>query len=83
MNLLLFLQTKFNNQVTSSFGEMKLSDGPAVSPSDEDEVRKALVVSNYEKAVSICLRIGRIADALLIAALGGQLRYCLSVCGWG
>jgi Ni,Fe-hydrogenase III small subunit len=37
----------------------------------EDEIQKAIFVGNYEGAVDTCLKTGRLADALLIANIGG------------
>eukprot|EP00775_Hariotina_reticulata_P008692 gene8692-8873_t len=38
----------------------------------EDEIQKAIFVGNYEGAVDTCLKTGRLADALLIANIGGN-----------
>lgn len=38
----------------------------------EPNVRKALVVGNFEMAVECCLRAGLLAEALLLAQCGGQ-----------
>ncbi len=45
----------------------------AVSESTEreEEIQRALFVGNYAAAVDACLRAGRMADALLIANIGG------------
>lgn len=37
----------------------------------EDEIQKAIFVGNYDAAVDTCLKVGRLADALLIANIGG------------
>ena len=46
-----------------------------IYPSDESEtdrlVTKALVVGDFESAVSLCLSMGRFADAILLAVKGG------------
>lgn len=38
----------------------------------EDEIQKAIFVGNYDSAVDTCLKVGRLADALLIANIGGS-----------
>lgn len=37
----------------------------------EEEIQKAIFVGNYDGAVDTCLKAGRLADALLIANIGG------------
>lgn len=37
----------------------------------EDDIQKALFVGNYEGAVDTCFKAGRLADALLVANIGG------------
>jgi hypothetical protein len=37
----------------------------------EDDIQKAIFVGNYEGAVDTCLKVGRLADALLVANIGG------------
>ena len=37
----------------------------------EDEIQKALFVGQYDTAVDCCFKAGRLADALLIANIGG------------
>jgi protein transport protein SEC31 len=39
--------------------------------SQEDDIQKAIFVGNYEGAVDTCLKVGRLADALLVANIGG------------
>ncbi|KAK4101470.1 WD40 repeat-like protein [Parathielavia hyrcaniae] len=38
----------------------------------EDQVTKAIIVGNFEKAVSICLKENRVADAFVLANCGGK-----------
>ncbi|KAK3684292.1 hypothetical protein B0T22DRAFT_273555 [Podospora appendiculata] len=38
----------------------------------EDSITKAIMLGNFEKAVSICLKAGRMADAFIIANCGGK-----------
>jgi hypothetical protein len=38
----------------------------------EDAVQRALVVGNYQAAVEVCLKAGRLADALLLASVAGN-----------
>lgn len=40
-------------------------------PLQEEEIQKAIFVGNYDGAVDTCLKAGRLADALLIANIGG------------
>jgi Sec23-binding domain of Sec16 len=37
----------------------------------EDDIQRAIFVGNYEGAVDTALKVGRLADALLIANIGG------------
>lgn len=41
------------------------------APTQEEEIQKAIFVGNYDGAVDTCLKAGRLADALLIANIGG------------
>lgn len=57
-------------------GEDELEDEVEVEeveedPEVEDAIQRALVVGNYEGAVDACLAAGRMADALVIASVGG------------
>ncbi|KAF8071322.1 SEC31B [Scenedesmus sp. PABB004] len=68
-----------------SMGAAGLSNGGASEPATpmgdpnhvpegaerEDDIQKAIFVGNYEGAVDTCLKVGRLADALLIANIGG------------
>lgn len=38
----------------------------------ENAVQRALVVGNYQAAVDVCLKAGRLADALLLASVAGS-----------
>jgi protein transport protein SEC31 len=50
-----------------------LADANSVpeSAEREDEIQKALFVGQYDAAVDCCFKAGRLADALLIANIGG------------
>lgn len=51
-----------------------MADSNHVTPENverEDEIQKALFVGNYDAAVDACFKAGRLADALLIANMGG------------
>lgn len=48
---------------------------PDVNNEHEEEIQRALFVGNYEAAVEGCLRAARMADALLIANIGGADLY--------
>ncbi len=41
----------------------------------EEDIQRALFVGNYDAAVEACFRAGRMADALLIANIGGAELY--------
>ena len=38
----------------------------------EDQVTKAIILGNFEKAANICIKAGRVADALILANCGGK-----------
>ncbi|KAK0626091.1 hypothetical protein B0T14DRAFT_509130 [Immersiella caudata] len=38
----------------------------------EDQITKAIILGNFEKAVNICMKAGRAADALILANCGGK-----------
>ncbi|KXX77682.1 Protein transport protein SEC31 [Madurella mycetomatis] len=38
----------------------------------EDQITRAILLGNFEKAVNICLKDGRIADAFILANCGGK-----------
>ncbi|KAL2021134.1 hypothetical protein VTK56DRAFT_7440 [Thermocarpiscus australiensis] len=38
----------------------------------EDQITKAIILGNFEKAVNICVKEGRIADAFVLANCGGK-----------
>jgi len=38
----------------------------------EDQVTKAVILGNFEKAVDVCMKAGRVADALILASCGGK-----------
>lgn len=40
-------------------------------PGSESAITKALLIGNFEAAVQCCLRLDRVADALILAAYGG------------
>jgi hypothetical protein len=41
----------------------------------EEEIQRALFVGNYDAAVEACFKAGRMADALLVANIGGAELY--------
>jgi protein transport protein SEC31 len=42
------------------------------NPVLDGAVKRAVIVGNFEAAVDLCLKFGRLADALLLAATGGR-----------
>lgn len=44
---------------------------PTTEPGAESTITKALLIGNFEAAVQCCLRLDRVADALILAASGG------------
>lgn len=54
---------------------MTQESGMDLSNDREEEIQKAIFVGNYEAAVDICFKAGRVADALLIANIGGSDLY--------
>eukprot|EP00163_Fabomonas_tropica_P033726 TRINITY_DN9004_c0_g1_i2.p1 TRINITY_DN9004_c0_g1~~TRINITY_DN9004_c0_g1_i2.p1 ORF type:complete len:1069 (-),score=197.63 TRINITY_DN9004_c0_g1_i2:94-3300(-) len=56
-------------EVTAALGNSSIS--PSSDSEAEDMIARALVVGNFEGAVECCLRVNRLADALVLAASGG------------
>ncbi|EGG16691.1 WD40 repeat-containing protein [Cavenderia fasciculata] len=67
-----------SNLLSNSTEEFPIKAAAPVKPiqfpgdGDENMITKALLIGDYATAVDCCLRLGRMADALVLASCGGQ-----------